>query len=346
MTKRKSGKTKVFLGAMGLFSLCFASSCSGQNVRGSYYAFDTLCDIYLYDSEAAYLDELSDYFETFSAQCDNYNNYESSSATIYRINQEANEGKPMEVSQDLFDCLSFAKEMQDKTDGLFNPLVGNLSKLWKESIDPTTPQSSEEKPVDPYLPDPAEIENCLEEIRSSEFILDEENLTVTRKGNATLDLGGIAKGFALRHANSYLAEKGCGKYRINLGRSSLSFGLYSDGSAYEATLTDGDGNAVLKLYDIANTSMAVSGSTEQKALIEGKLYTHIVNPITGEAEAKYDLVAVSDDDPALCDVISTTMMLLDVDEAAELAEECELDCYLIYKDGEVLARDGFRIEEA
>jgi thiamine biosynthesis lipoprotein len=101
---------------------------------------------------------------------------------------------------------------------------------------------------------------------------------VTRVGEAEIDLGGIAKGYALDIAKQYLDSKKVTKYIIDAGSSSILLG--------EKDTKDGLFNIGLK--DIKNAYLkakncfvSTSGTSEQLTVIDGVKYSHIVNPKTG-----------------------------------------------------------------
>lgn len=299
--------------ALGLFSLSL-SSC-GSDVTSTVYAFDTSCRMNLYSAEAAYLDEIETCVSAISRYSDTYTNRENGYA--YAINKKSNKGVPITVNQTFFDLVTLGLEYEELTDGYFSIMTGNLSALWKEALETGT------------RPAQSEIDQAVADIANTELVLNEDELTITRNGDATLDFGGLAKGFALDESLRILKEHDVGKFLLNYGKSSVAFGRYKDDGSYNASLTDKNAQEILSLTSLMDTCIGVSGSTEQYAVIDGETYTHIVNPKTGEAKAQYELTLALGPSGALCDALSTAFMLMDQDEAVALAAECGYG-YLFY----------------
>lgn len=291
-----------------LFILLMTSCLAGVSCSSSlsdfdewYYLFGTASfNIRLYNAKKENLDYLASYFTNLSSLTDAYTKPSEGVNTLYTINQSNDEVK---IDDKLFDILQFSLDMKEATSGYFNPLIGRLTNIWKDAINAETP----------YIPSKETIDAALAEISESSLTLDKTNKTAKRTGNAIVDLGALAKGYALREATRYLKENGVSEYLINAGTSSLALGKTKENSDWTVSFRDYDGAK----FKCSNTCIGTSSISEQGATIEGKNYSHIVNPFTGSAEASYVMCTLKGDDPAIDDVMSTVFMLVGPDGAAE-----------------------------
>ena len=158
---------------------------------------------------------------------------------------------------------------------------------------------------------------------------------MTRLGEAEIDLGGIAKGYTLDLIYDYLITNKVDQYIINAGGSSILLGeKYENAGYFNLELSDIPG----KRLKLKNCVVSTSGVSEQSTVIDGKRYSHIINPVTGSALAQYDSVRVVTDYGYLGDALSTSLMMNSIDEIKELEAEYDF-MTLVVKDGKILYRN-------
>lgn len=166
-------------------------------------------------------------------------------------------------------------------------------------------------------------------------VLFKENSVVQRLGEAEIDLGAVAKGFALDEVKSYLDSKSFSKYLINSGYSSILLGQKSsDDGLFSVGLSDIE-NAYLKL---SNCFVSTSGVSTQGVKIDDQIYSHIVNPYTGSAINNYDTVIVVSDSGYLGDALSTSFMLSSVDEIKAMEQSKNVKA-LVIKDKTIVYKN-------
>ncbi len=292
-------------GLLGL--IASLSSCIDTNtvVSDNVWAFDTLCLVRLYNSSEKTIGRISYQLDYFSRIFDSDVDYSSPTLnTVYTLNMT---NDPIVVPYELGDCINKAIELGEETNGYFNLLSRDLNQLWKTRIFDATPS----------VPSENEITREMEKMSSSSISLSlnqDNSWTVTRNGDARIDLGGIAKGYALKWVESYLEEKHIDKYMVNLGHSSVALGKTPNGEKWTLNISDGNEGRVISIKTKGPLSISTSGSTTQKAKIGDKTYTHIVNPKTGSAEATLSLVSLSLGDPLKEDVYSTAAYTMGKEE--------------------------------
>lgn len=275
-----------------IFTLCGCSTPKVEHHRFSYY-FDTLVDCKLFEGEEQNVADLMDIFSKYSKIADNYQTTDL--ANLYTINNTSGE---VVIGEDLYNMLKKTKEFQEDLGSYFNMLTGSLSKKWKEAIKNETVLSS------------AEILNELDKIEATTFTLKENNV-VQKAGSAEIDLGAVAKGYSLDVAKARLDSNNFSKYIIDAGSSSILLGEKdTEDGLFTIKIKDLD-NKFLKLK---KCFISTSSIKEQYKEIGGKIYSHIVNPETGDATPINDTVIVVNQSGFEGDVLSTTMMMCSIPE--------------------------------
>jgi thiamine biosynthesis lipoprotein len=180
-------------------------------------------------------------------------------------------GEPVPVSEDLFTVLAKAQEVSKRSDGAFDVTVGPVMQLWRRSWRTQR------------LPDPEQLSKARELVGYDKVVLDARARTVQlKKAGMRLDLGGIGKGFAADATLATLAKQGVTRALVAAG-GDIACGApppEADGwnVAIQPLLDDGKPPRFLRLKDAA---VSTSGDREQHVEIDGKRYSHIIDPRTG-----------------------------------------------------------------
>ena len=261
---------------------------------------------------------------------------------VYTLNHT---NAKVEISEDFYYMLKRAKELQE-TVRYFNPLIGSLSNKWKEALNP-----SNNSGLEPRALTDEEIQEELVKINSSELIIEEteQGWFAQRTGEAQIDLGAFAKGYALDKCIETLNNRtGDTKdYLFNLGNSSILAGYNSERirvwkqpdyekGVYIVGVTNIANKRNLRIY---NSIISTSGVSEQGVKIGDQTYSHIINPETGSAINNYDQVTVISGDGwsfgALGDVLSTSLMMSSSEDEIKAAEKLFKVKVLAIKDGNI-----------
>ena len=158
--------------------------------------FDTMTNIVGYaESEAAFSeavsgihDELVEYHQLY----DIYNEYEGIN-NLKTVNDNAG-GEPVEVDQRIIDLLVFAREMYEATGGKTDVALGAVLRIWHDAR-----ETAINDPSAAYVPTEEELEAANGHTDFGSIVIDEANGTVQiTDPEASIDVGGIAKGYAVR----------------------------------------------------------------------------------------------------------------------------------------------------
>ena len=247
-------------------------------------------------------------------EIDNYSDsYQKRTMTnVYDLNQT---NVITQIDKGLYELLDVAKNSCLLAKN-FNPLIGSLSDKWKEALGKENPEVLSDAVIQDEL---AKIKNSSINLDRVKVGYDKYEYYAERTGEAQIDVGGIAKGFALDRIFETLLKYEVTDYLINCGSSSILLGKKNQSESYTVSLRDVP-SAKFKAHDCVISS---SGNDIQGVRIGDTMYSHIINPNTGSAIMENDAVIVITDNTLgyLGDALSTSMMMNTVEEIKEIEED-------------------------
>ena len=283
-------------------------SCSiNKEIRRTSFYFDTYTESRLYEGKESNLDDIEKIFTKIDKLTDNFNARDLNN--IYKIN---NTNENFEIEPELYEVLklSFSSELDPLK--YFNPSCGSLSKKWKESL--KNKQVLDDETINAEL---LKMQNT-----QLEFV---NETIVKRIGEAEIDLGAVAKGYALDKVKEYLTQNEFTKYLIDAGSSSLLLGEKKGGKNFKIKITNLNNSYI----HAKNCFISTSSSSRQSVEIDGKTYSHIINPITGSAINEHDAIIVLSDKGYLGDILSTSFVNESLDSIKELEKHFDVRTIVI-----------------
>lgn len=181
------------------------------------------------------------------------------------------------------------------SDGLFDVTSGRMREIWNDEME-----------VAPCSSDIASLLKC---VGLTKMSWREPQLTFSAPG-MELDFGGIAKEYAADRAAAVCASAGLRCGLVNLGGDIAVIGAHPDGSPWRIGIRDpmgGDG-AIATLF-VANGAVATSGNYERYWEIDGRRFSHIINPKTGWPVEGMPSVTVVGETCMSAGMVSTIAML-------------------------------------
>ena len=215
----------------------------------------------------------------------------------------------MPVGLWLSDCLRTAAALHEGSGGAFDITAGPLMHLWgfyqREG----------------HLPSQPEIDAALGLLGGFDYDAAHRTI-VKRNADVKIDLGGIAKGYAVDLAIKNLIEFGISAALIDLGGNLYGLGIPDGRDAWVVGVRDPrDRDRMLGSFSIVNRAVASSGSYERFVEIDGRRYGHIMNPATGRPAEGLLGVTVIHHSATFCDGLSTTLFVAGPTEAVRLLQE-------------------------
>lgn len=224
-----------------------------------------------------------------------------------------NVGTPVEISPFLFQPLFFAMEMAKLTDGIFDPTVGKTMEQSGFNRDYLTGNYMESFSAD--------------SVTYLDINLDQPTLTLTLKKPLVLDLGAVAKGFAIDLAANELKE--FPGFIINAGGDLYAGGVDENGDPWKIGIQHPlQKDKIIETVEISNEAICTSGSYERRSQTMPDLH-HILNPKTKRSPNQLISCSVIAPFAMMADAFSTTAFLIGTQKGKRLMEELNLKGFLI-----------------
>ena len=247
-----------------------------------------------------------------------------------------NDNKTAELSRDTLYILEKALEISENTDGAFNPCMGSITELW----DITSGEN--------YVPEKGFVEKALLGCKTENVSISDGKVFVT--DGTRVDLGGIAKGYALEEMLKIEKNgKADANICINLGGNIALSGSSEicrkkDEYGWNVGITNPfDKSTIVGTLKASDCFIAISGAYERYFEKDGVVYHHIFDPATGYP-AKSDLAstAVINKSGIEGDALSTALFVMGFDRAVEFYRSgvYDFDMILITNDGEIYITEG------
>lgn len=191
---------------------------------------------------------------------------------LERINAAIAAGKPSEPApQEVLDLLQDAARWSARSEGLFNPAIGNLVQLWGFHADS----------FEARLPDPAQVAALVRAQPRMADLRYDAGRVVSSNRAVRLDLGGYAKGYALERAASLLKTHGIGNALVNIGGNILALGQHGDRPWKVGIQHPRQAGAIATLELRDGEAIGTSGDYQRYFEVDGKRYCHLIDPRIG-----------------------------------------------------------------
>ncbi|MDJ0848484.1 MAG: FAD:protein FMN transferase [Myxococcota bacterium] len=239
-------------------------------------------------------------------------------------------GEPRAVSADLARILSRARGYGELTRGSFDVTVGPLVELWAEAAQRGA------------LPTAAELGAARRRVGFQHIrVLDGPRAGLAERGVA-VNLGGVAKGYAVDRMLPILARHGIENALLNFGQSSTwALGRPADGTGWRL-LARGPGDEFLGVLTLEDRALSVSGSLGQWVEIGGRRYGHVLDPRTGQPLPRRLQSMVLAGDATLAEALSKAVLVLGEREGLALVEaQAGCEALLVDADGGVWRTRGW-----
>ncbi len=280
--------------------LCAALAACGQNAeRKTIFAMDAAAEISIIGENA---DSAFSAVEKELYRLDALMSRGRETSDVCHLNDNGSG----EISADTAAVIKTALDISRETDGAFDITTAPLTDAWgffNQSY---------------RVPSDAEIQDILPRVGYENVTLNGNSVTL--KGGARIDLGGIAKGYACGRAAEILRDSGIKSALISFGQSTIeAIGDKGNGAPWKIGIADPeDPTEYFMTLEITDECISTSGSYERYFEQGGKKYHHILGPSTGyPVENGLMSVSVICADPTRADALSTALFVMGRDKAAE-----------------------------
>lgn len=239
-----------------------------------------------------------------------YSDYDDTSELMQLCRQPV--GQPLALSATLFTVLERAQAVADETKGAFDITIGPYSQLWR--------RARRQKKV----PAAEALAKAKEAVGHGSLRLDARARTATLlKPGMRLDLGGIAKGAVVQDVRDRLREQGFRHAMVSLG-GDLALGAAPPGEdGWKVQVASAPKEEPAPSVLLANCCISTSGDLEQFLELDGKRYSHIIDPQSGWGVEGSRLVTVIAPQGMDADAYSTAFSVMSPESGLALAEQMD-----------------------
>lgn len=308
-------------------AVILTSGCSLESKYDcEFFAMDTVMTINAYGSKSESAVKAA---QNEISRLDSLLSVQSETSEIFKLNQS----KEMTVSEDTLTLITRSKEIYTLTDGAFDI-----------SCEPLTREWGFYSGLENRVPSQQAIENALKGVGAAHIKI--KDSTITLDENTSLDLGGIAKGYASQKAAEILKENGVNSALMSLGGNIRAVGSKPDGENWSVAITDPDDNSKsIGTLKISDKAVVTSGGYQRYFEENGQIYHHIIDTKTGyPADSGLKSVTVVSDDDTLADALSTSLFVMGLEKSGKFYSENSslFGAVFITDKGEIYVTDNLK----
>jgi thiamine biosynthesis lipoprotein len=227
------------------------------------------------------------------------------------VNQNAGI-QPVVVSRETFNLIQRSLRISQLTQGAFDITYGSIDKrLWNFDQHMTS------------LPDKDTAKKMVRLINFRNVILDEENSTVfLLEAGMRIGFGGIGKGYAAEMAKQVMINEGVKSGVVNASGDLNAWGLQPNGKKWTVGIVNPDlKHEIFSFMDISGLAVATSGNYEKFIIIDGKKYSHTINPRTGLPVTGIKSVTIISTNAEIADAMATPVMIMGINAGLDMINQ-------------------------
>jgi len=243
---------------------------------------------------------------------------------------------PVKVTRETFNIIDRSVRISAVTQGAFDITYGSIDKrLWNFDTTITT------------LPDEQTALKMVRLINYRNIILDREEGTVFLKNaGMRIGFGGIGKGYAAERAKQVMIDMGIKNGLVNASGDLTAWGLQHTGEPWLIGIVRPDGSGqVFGCINISNMAVATSGNYEKYVMINGRRYSHTINPRTGLPVTGIKSVTIITTNAEFADAMATPVMIMGIDAGLNMINQMkDIEAVLIDDNDKIYASNNIRFK--
>ena len=243
--------------------------------------------------------------------------------------------KPVKVSDEVFSLIKRSKKISEITDGTFDITYGSIDqRFWNFDTEMTE------------LPNEVLARKSIALIDYRNIILNTEEKTVFLKNKGMrIGFGGIGKGYAAEKTKNLLKNLGVKAGIINASGDLSCWGIPENGKPWTIGIAHPDfSDLPFSTLEVTDLSVATSGNYEKFVMIDGKRYSHTINPKTGFPVHGIKSVTVISPNAEISDALATPITILGTEKGLALINQLkDIECIIIDDDNKFYYSEKIKI---
>ena len=305
--------------------------------------FDTVTQIIGYADSKEELQEQADILHEkllyYHKLYDIYHYYPNIN-NLYIVNHEA-ASSPIKVAPEIIDLIKFSKELYTTTNGKTNIAMGSVLSIWHDYR-----EDGSKHPETAKLPSMDKLQEAAQHTDINNIIIDEAASTIFfSDSEMSLDVGSIAKGYAVQKVAEYAQELGYNNMAISVGGNIATIGGTAEGKDWRLGIQNpflDEEKPLIGKVDISNLCLVTSGDYQRFYVVDGKEYNHIIDPDTLMPAEYFKSVTIIINNSGKADALSTALFTMSYDEGLALINSIEgAEAMWVFEDGTIQYSENF-----
>jgi thiamine biosynthesis lipoprotein len=335
MVKMKSYKPgKLLLLTFVLFLSC--SKNNTETLRQTFFRMDTIVTVTLTKESPVSPDSIWPSVDSILKNWEERFSITSEKSEVMKLNKRQSDTQA--ISRLLGEMISVAKRFSDTLNGDFDFTILPIKEIW--GMAENSPDS---------LPAPTQ-----KQIDSALLMVDYKQVQVNASHDTLffsnpfvkIDVGGVAKGFALKSVAHFLETKGIQNYLVNGGGDIIGKGKKDNGTFWNIGIQHPRSNdSMLATFPLSQKSVFTSGDYERFRIVDGRRVHHLFNPKTGYSSTNNQSLTIYGPDPLENKFYSTGLFCRSVDSIMTFVNKrSHLQCMIVDSTGTVFVSERWKKE--
>jgi FAD:protein FMN transferase len=241
------------------------------------------------------------------------------------------QNQPVRVSPELFEVLNLFDQWRARTSGALDPAAEAVNRVWQKAA------------AERRMPTQAELDAAVASVRKQQWTLDRANHTAMHTSDTPLAMNSFVKSYIIGHSvDSAIRVPGVSGVEINVGGDLVVRGNWSETVDIADPRADADNAAPIERLSVQNRAVATSGDYRRGVEINGRHYSHIVDPRTGEPSEQVISSTAISADPSTAGALATAFSVMKPEQSEKLAESIpDVEFMLIERDGKIVQSPGW-----
>lgn len=244
--------------------------------------------------------------------------------------------EPVKVDEEVFNLIQRSLHISKITQGAFDISYGSIDKsLWNFDKTMTSLPSSETAKKMVHL------------INYNNIILDSQKQTIYLKEKGMrIGFGGIGKGYAAEMAKKILVKNQVKSGIINASGDLTAWGFQPNGKPWTIGIANPDmPNDAFSYLEISDKAIATSGNYEKFITIDGKKYSHTIDPKTGLPITGIKSVTVISNNAEFADAMATPIAVMGIEKGMFLVNQLpNLHCIVIDENNKIYTSKNIHLK--
>jgi thiamine biosynthesis lipoprotein len=241
------------------------------------------------------------------------------------------QNQAVRVSPELFEVLQLFDEWRGRTDGALDASAEAITRVWQKAA------------AEKRLPAQAELDAAVQSVKKQHWTLDAASRTATHTSDTPLAMNSFVKSYIIGHSvDAAMRVAGVRSVVVNIGGDLVVRGDWSEQVDIADPRADAENAQPILRLAVRDRAVATSGDYRRGVEINGRHYSHIVDPRTGEPADEVISSTVIAPVPATAGALATAFSVMTPEESRRLAASLPgVEYMLIERDGKILESKGW-----